>query len=131
MLSKIEVKDHMTTRCMTLTLDMDVMEAIEKLLKKRITGAPVLDFHGQIVGMFTELDCMKVVLDAAYNQDFGGTVEEYMTRDTPTVDCETSIVEVAEKFSTTEYRNFPVVEDVDLVGVISRTDVLTALTSIR
>lgn len=131
MLSKIDVKDYMTSRYVALTPDMDVLEAIQKLLNNRITGAPVLDAHGQIIGMFTELDCMKVVLDSAYNQDLGGTVEEYMSKDTPTVDCETSIVEVAEKFAKTTYRNFPVVEDVELVGIISRTDVLTALVSIR
>lgn len=131
MLSKIDVKDYMTTRFVALTPDMDVLAAIQKLLNNRITGAPVLDAHGQIIGMFTELDCMKVVLDSAYNQDLGGKVEEYMSKDAPTVDCETSIVEVAEKFAKTTYRNFPVVEDVELVGIVSRTDVLTALVSIR
>lgn len=131
MLSKIEVKDYMTTKFVTLTPDMDVLEAIQKLLKNRITGAPVLDYHGQLVGMFTELDCMKVVLDCSYNQNLGGKVGEYMSEGTPTIDAETSIVEVAEKFSQTTYRNFPVMEDVEIVGIISRVDVLTALTSIK
>lgn len=131
MLSKIEVKDYMTTKFVTLTPDMDVLEAIEKLLHHRITGAPVVDFHGQLIGMLTDLDCMKVVMDSGYTQDLGGKVEEYMSREVTTIDCETSIVEMAGKFAETRFRNFPVVEDVELVGIISRVDILNAIMSIR
>ncbi len=131
MLGNIEVQEFMTKKFITLTPDMDALDAIQRLYSNRITGAPVMNLHGKIVGMFTEFDCMKVVLEASYNQDLGGVVSDYMSADAPTVDCETSIVEVAEKFSTTTARNFPVMEDVELVGIISRTDVLHALITLH
>lgn len=131
MLANIEVKDFMTTKIVTLTPDMAVSEAISKLVSNRITGAPVLDLHGQVIGMFTEMESMKVALDASYNQDFGGQVSDYMNTDVLSVDSETSIVELAEKFSKITARNYLVMEDVELVGIISRHDVLQALSSLH
>jgi predicted transcriptional regulator len=131
MLTKVKVKDFMTTKFVTLKTDMDIIEAIKLLMHHRITGAPVTDPHGNVVGMFTEVDGMRVVLDSAYNQNFGGKVEEYMSKEIPAIDAETSIVDAAEKFSKTTARNFPVMADVELVGVISRVDVLRALLSLK
>lgn len=131
MLTKVDVKDYMTTKFVTLTTEMDIIEAIKQLMHHRITGAPVTDSHGNVVGMFTELDAMSVVLDSAYNQNFGGKVKEYMSKEIPAVESEMSIVDAAEKFSETTARNFPVMEDVELVGVISRVDVLRALLSLQ
>ena len=127
MLTKAEVKDFMTTQFITLKTDMDVVDAIKLLMTNRITGAPVSDLQGDIVGMFTEMDCMKVVLETAYNQNFGGKVEEFMSKDIPSVNGTMSIPDAADKFTKTSARNFPVMDDVELVGVISRTDVLRAL----
>jgi len=131
MLIKVKVKDYMTTKFVTLKTDMDVIEAIKLLMHRRITGAPVTDPQGNVVGMFHEVNAMRVVLDSTYNQNFGGKVEEYMSREIPAIDAGTSIVDAAEKFSKTTERNFPVMADTDLVGVISRVDVLRALLSLK
>ena len=129
MLTTILVKDYMSSRLVTLTPETDVFEAIRKLLENRITGAPVIDEEGNLVGMFSEKGCMKVVLEASYNQGMGGKVSEFMTHTSETIDGEASIVDAAEKFLNSDMRNIPVFEDVDLVGIISRTDVLRALSS--
>lgn len=131
MLSTILVKDYMSAKLVTLTPDTDVFEAIKKLLDSRITSAPVIDDEGNLVGMFSEKDSMKVVLEAAYNQGMAGKVSEYMSHSSETVEGESSIVDAAEKFLGTEMRSFPVFEDVDLIGIISRTDVLRALSVLR
>ncbi|MGR9108752.1 MAG: CBS domain-containing protein [Gammaproteobacteria bacterium] len=131
MLRDITAKQYMSSNVITFQMQDDVLEAINKLLQKRITGAPVLDSHGNLVGMLSEAECIRVVLHSTYNQSMGGKVCEFMTRDFTTVDVDTSIVEVAEKFDKTWARSFPVVDDVDLVGIISRVDVLKALDSLR
>lgn len=130
MLAKITVADYMTTRLITLTKDTDVIEAIKKLLDHKITGAPVVDSKGQLIGMFSEKDGMKVFIESVYDQGMSGKVGEYMTTETINVDAEDSIVDLAEKFETTSVRSFPVFQNGEFVGVISRVDVLRALVAI-
>lgn len=131
MLAKATVKDYMSSNLITFTPDMDVLDAIQKLLKNRITGAPVVDEHGNLIGTLSEADCMQVVVHSAYNQSRGGKIEDYMSQDVMTVDVDASIVDVAELFAKHRIRSVPVVDDVDMVGVISRVDVLKALDSLR
>jgi len=131
MLSDITAKHYMSSNVIAFQKDEDVLEAISKLLQARITGAPVLNETGGLVGMLSEAECIRVVLHASYSQSMGGKVEDFMSKDVATVDVDTSIVEVAERFDKTWARSFPVVDDVDLVGMISRMDVLKALESLR
>ncbi len=127
MLHSISVKDYMAANLVTLTPDMDVLDAIHKLVENVVSGAPVVDHYGNIIGLLSEKDCMKVALSASYYEEAGGKVEEFMTKEVKTVDAETNLVEVAELFMNSPYRRFPVVEDNRLVGQISRRDVLKAL----
>ena len=130
MLAKITVADYMAKRLITLTKDTDVIDAIKKLLDHKITSAPVIDSKGQLIGMFSEKDGMKVFLESVYNQGMSGKVGEYMTTETIRVDAASSIVDLAEKFEKSSIRSFPVFQDGEFVGVISRVDVLKALVAI-
>ena len=130
MLAKITVADYMSKRLVTLTQDTDVIDAIKKLLDYKITSAPVIDSKGQLVGMFSEKDGIKVFLESIYNQGMSGKVGDFMTTDAISVDATSSIVDLAEKFETSSVRSFPVFEDGEFVGVISRVDVLRALVAI-
>ena len=130
MLAKITVADYMAKRLVTLTKDTNVIDAIKKLLDHKITCAPVVDSKGQLVGMFSEKDGMKVFLESVYNQGMSGKVGDYMTTDTISVDANSSIVDLAEKFQKSSVRSFPVYKDSEFVGVISRVDVLRALVAI-
>ena len=128
MLAKITVADYMTKKNMvTLKEDTEVVDAIKQLLDHKITCAPVLNSQGKFVGMFSEKDSMKVVLETAYNQGSTGKVSEFMTRDIVSVRPDASIVDLAAKFKDSPIRSFPVFQDSELVGVVSRTDVLKAL----
>jgi len=131
MLAKITIADYMAKRLISLDEETDVLKAIQTLLDHKITSAPVFDKDKHLVGMFSEKDGMKVILDSAYNQGMSGKVSEYMSKDIVTVNADASIVDLAEKFNTSSVRAYPVYEDNTLVGVISRTDVLQALASIR
>ena len=131
MLRDITAKQYMSSHVISLQVNDDVLEAINRMLQKRIRSAPVLDSHGNLVGLFSETECIRVVLHSTYNQSKGGKVGEFMNPVVETIDVDASIVEVAEKFDKTGARSFPVVDDVDLVGIISRVDVLRALDSLR
>ncbi|MDH3439284.1 MAG: CBS domain-containing protein [Gammaproteobacteria bacterium] len=129
-LKSAHVKDYMTGKPVTFHPETDVLDAIHELVRHGIAGAPVTDDHGDLVGMLSELDCMKVALHAGYHGHWGGPVSEYMTTDTETVDAEMSIIDLAQRFLETSYRRFPVVKDHRLIGQISRRDVLRALGTI-
>jgi CBS domain-containing protein len=131
MLAKIAVADYMTKRLVTLTKDTDVIDAIKKLMDHKITCAPVVDERGHLLGMFSEKDGINVFLESVYNQGMSGKVGDYMTVDAIKVTSETSIIDLAKKFQESSVRSFPVFEDTELVGIISRTDLLKALTKIN
>ena len=128
MLASLKVKDYMAVNKCTFTPDMDILRAIHKMLESRISGAPVIDEHGNMIGFLSEKDCMQVALNAAYQQDgAAGRVSEFMTPSIDTIDVETPIIDVAERFLTGSYKRFPVVMDNRLVGTITRQNVLRAL----
>ncbi|NBC23921.1 MAG: CBS domain-containing protein [Gammaproteobacteria bacterium] len=129
-LRSVLVKDWMAANLVTLKPDMDVMDAVAKLVEARIAGAPVVDHHGNMVGMLSEFDCMKVALDSTYHGEWGGRVSEFMTKDVITVPADMSIIDLARRFQESRLRRFPVMDDTRLVGQISRRDVLRALMSI-
>lgn len=129
-LRSVLVKDWMAANLVTLKPDMDVMDALARLVEARIAGAPVVDHHGNLVGMLSEFDCMKVALDSSYHGQWGGRVSEFMTRDVITVPADMSIIDLARRFQESRLRRFPVMDDTRLVGQISRRDVLRALMSI-
>jgi len=123
----VVVKDYMARTLVTFKPETDVLDAVHELVKRRIAGAPVVDDAGNLIGMLSELDCLKVALHAGYHGDWGGPVSDYMSDGVETVDGEMSIIDLAQVFLDTKYRRFPVVERNRLIGQISRRDVLRAL----
>jgi CBS domain-containing protein len=121
------VKEYMSANVVTFSPTMDIHQAINQLIKKRISGAPVVDQTGNIVGMLSERDCMKIALTASYHGEAAGKVSEYMEPVPKTIEADASIVEVASMFLTEGLRRYPVMQDNRLVGQISRHDVLKAL----
>ena len=124
------VKDYMARTLVTFKPDTDVLDAVHVLVTKRIAGAPVVDDSGNLLGMLSELDCMKVALDAGYHGNWGGPVKDFMSEGVKTVDADMSIIDLAQEFITSRYRRFPVMDGTRLIGQISRRDVLRALESI-
>lgn len=131
MLAKIAVADYMSKHPVTVNPDTDVSLAFKTMLDHKVTSVPVVDSHGKLVGIFSEKDGMKIVVESAYNQSMAGTVQEFMTADPLVVDAEESLVDVAAKFQHTPIRSFPVFQNGAMVGMISRVDVLRALVSVR
>ena len=121
------VKDYMARTLVTFKPDTPVLDAVHVLVKNRIAGAPVVDDEGNLVGMLSELDCMKVALQAGYHSAYGGPVRDYMSEGVQTVNIDMSIVDLAQVFIDKKYRRFPVTDNNRLVGQISRRDVLRAL----
>ena len=127
MLRSVFVKDHMTKNPVTLAPEMTIREAVHLLIKKDISGAPVLDHHGRLVGMLTERDCMRVAMQADYYGEPGGLIKEFMSGNPQWVGPEQSVLTLADLFISGRFHRYPVVDNGRLVGIISRRDVMRAM----
>ncbi len=123
------VRKYMATDLITFQPETDIDYAIKTILKYKISGAPVVDRHGKLIGMLSESDCIKTILEGPYNNLPGGTgsVADFMSRKVVTIDISKTILELAYEFMVTPYRRFPVTQRGKLVGQISRSDILKAI----
>jgi CBS domain-containing protein len=127
MLKSIKVRDYMTRHLVTFRSDTDLFTAINRLLEHRISGAPVIDSQGHLIGLLSEGDCLRGILSGAYYEAVGGVVSSYMNTEIETISPETDVIEVSERFLRGRLGRIPVVENGRLVGQISRCDVLRAV----
>lgn len=127
MLKSIKVRDYMTRHLVTFRADTDLFTAINRLLEHRISGAPVIDSQGHLIGLLSEGDCLRGILSGAYYEAIGGNVGTYMTTEVETTSPEADIIEISERFLRGRRRRMPVIEDERLIGQISRSDVLRAV----
>jgi CBS domain-containing protein len=112
----------------TFTPDTDLFIAIRQLLHRNVSGAPVVNNEGLLVGMLSEVDCLRAILALTYHEEeFGGKVSQYMSQDICTIEYDADIIKVAESFIKNGLRRLPVVQHGRLIGQISRRDVLRAV----
>ena len=121
------IADFMARDPVCCQQDQAIGDAVTLLLKHKISGLPVVDAGGALVGVLTAKDCFRAALDASYYEGWTGLVGDFMTADPKTLDAELDIVCAAQEFLKVSYRRFPVKQDGHLVGMISRTDALRAL----
>lgn len=123
------ISEFMVRDLITFRKNTPINEAISIMLQRKISGAPVVDAKGVLVGMLSEKDCLRVLLDEGYYNcpqcDY--TVADYMTTEVYTLRPTTDILTAAKKFINSNFRRFPVVDHQGLLmGQISRKDVLKA-----
>ena len=121
------VKDYMSKRVVSLVPEMDLLRATHVLISHDISGAPVLDEHGGLVGILTERDCMHVAMQAHYYGVPGGLVRDHMSVNPQFVDPGESILKLAQLFLDGRFHRYPVLDNGHLIGVISRRDVMRAM----
>lgn len=127
MMSSILVRDYMQANVQAIKSDASVRDVVEHLLKWNITGAPVIDNSLRVVGFVSEQDCMKEMLNSAFYAENSALVTEIMRPDVLTVSPDTSILEIAEVMLGNKPKNYPVIEQGKLVGLINRRHILQAL----
>jgi CBS domain-containing protein len=123
----VRVRDVLHTKLITVTPDTGVAQAVKLMVKHDVSGLPVVDAVGMLVGILTERDCINVALSSGYFDELGGLVADYMSSPVHTAKPDDNLVDVAQRLCTLPYRRFPVVDDGKLVGIVSRRDVLSIL----
>ena len=125
-MKSLKVKDYMASRLITFNPTTHVVDAMDVFLKQEISGAPVVDEEGQLVGVLSEADLMQVIVQDSYYDEGVGIVGDFMRTEVDTVDPGMDIYTLAGRFIKEHRRRYPVVKDGKLVGQISRRDVLRA-----
>ena len=122
------VQEFMDKFVTTLSSETDIMEAVDFLLEKRVTGALVTNSKGELIGILTEFDCLKLLtLGGPDHESPKGTVKNFMTAEVETIPPSMDIYYAAGLFMSTKFRRFPVVEHGRIVGAITRFDILRAV----
>jgi predicted transcriptional regulator len=111
----IPVKDIMNTKVITFDQDLDVGEVAERLARSHITGAPVTDPDGHVVGIVSEVDVFTKK---------GKKVADIMSRHVISIGEDTGIEEAARLLADQRIRRLPVMAQGRMVGLISRSDIL-------
>jgi CBS domain-containing protein len=114
----------MTPEIVSVQPDSSITEAIELLLDRQISGLPVIDHDGRLVGVITEFALLAVAYDQRVKNH---TVSQHMTREVITVDVDDPIRRVADLCIVHRVRRLPVMKNGRVVGLIARRDVLRAL----
>jgi CBS domain-containing protein len=127
------VKDHMSTNLIVFRPEDSIDHVLDMLTQKKISGAPVVNGDGQLVGIISKVDCLKEIIKGKYSNTpkFPGKVAEHMTEDVITLSPEMSIFDAAQKFLELKIRRFPVLKDGRLIGQISLSDIIRAFPKLK
>jgi CBS-domain-containing membrane protein len=120
----LTARDIMSESLQTISPEATVQEAIETLLRKKISGLPVVDANGQMVGVITEFALLAMAYDVNVRQE---QVRKHMSTEVISVHPDDPIRKVADTCIIRRVRRVPVVEDGRLVGLIARRDVLKGI----
>jgi CBS domain-containing protein len=143
----MNASDVMTREIISVRPDTTVAEAIRMMLDNRISGLPVIDEAGRLVGILTEGDLLRRGetgterhrprwleilmgpgrLAEEYVRTHGRKIGEVMTRDPVSVTPDTSLKEIVELMERRRIKRVPVLDGEVPVGIISRADLLHSL----
>ena len=129
----ILVKDYMSKEVITFHKSDSIFEAKRIMLKKKISGAPIVNKSGKLIGIISESDLMKQIVDSKYyNMPISKTtISKYMTKNVDFISPNEPIFDAAEKFLRLKRKRFPVMDSNKILGIISRVDIISAALNVR
>lgn len=123
------VREYMDTDVPTVSPETPILEGIDLLIERHVTSAPVVDASGAVVGILSEKDCLMVLALGSDNDRPGGRVADYMTKKVVQIPSRMNIYYAAGLFLNHSFRRLPVVDNGQLVGAITRYDILKAISA--
>ena len=120
----------MTTKLVTVSPETPIFDAIDVLLKNKISGAPVVEKDGTLCGVISEKDCMRVLAGGSYDHREAEellAVSGHMSTHLITITSSDGIYHIVDTFDKHGVRRLPVVDEGKLVGIVSRRDVLRGI----
>lgn len=124
--------DIMNRTVHTLAPTQPIVDAVQTLLARGFSGAPVVDASGQVVGVLSEKDYMRVLAASAFHGVPDGAVADHMSPNPVSVAPGDDLFQLADHFTNHDYRRLVVVDaGRHLLGLVTRRDVLRALDTLR
>ncbi len=121
---ELKVAQAMTTNVITVSPDTTMAEFREVLRANRISGTPVVDEEGRMIGIISIEDLIKALASG----ELDATVGERMTRDPETLYADEPLIHAVSKFERLGYGRFPVIDrEGNLVGILVQGDIVRAL----
>jgi CBS domain-containing protein len=147
----MKAAEIMVTNVITVTPDHSVQEVAEILLERRISGVPVLNAAGELVGIVSEGDLMRRAdagtghrrswwlrllmgregLAQEFVREHARKVADIMTHHVITASPETPVSDLAELLERNAIKRVPIVDGRKVVGIVSRANLLQALAALR
>ncbi|MEH6518596.1 MAG: CBS domain-containing protein [Halioglobus sp.] len=128
MLQSVNLRDYMLKNPVKVRADDNVVTAMQVIINNKVSGVCVVDDRENLVGILSELDCLRAALGAIYNDTGIGQVKDYMASENLVVaHPNEDIIDVAQDMLLKNKRRRPVVEDGKLVGQITCRQLLNAV----
>ncbi|NCG19773.1 MAG: CBS domain-containing protein [Rhodobacterales bacterium] len=123
------VADYMDPDHHAFKVDEPILEAVNTLIQDGITGAPVIDNSGKLVGMLTESQCLRLLTKGTSDGlPPTGCVGDFMATDILTVPTKMDVYYLAGQFLRTGKRRGAVVDsNGKLAGVVTQKDLLRVI----
>ena len=132
MLKSVNLRDYMVSHPVKVKPDDNIFEAMKILSDHKISGLCVVEDDDTLVGVLSEMDCLRAVLGAVYNETGEGLVRDYMTTENLIVAHPgEDIVDVAQDMLRRNKRRRPVVENGKLIGQITIRHIVKAVRSFQ
>jgi len=120
MLRSVDLSDYMLHDPVKISADQDLSIAINLIIDNKVSGLCVVDDQDRLLGVLSEMDCLKAILVSTYNEHGDvGKVGEYMSVDVDYCDLHADLVDVADDMLKKGHRRRPVLEHGKLVGQIT------------
>ena len=129
MLRSVDLKDYMLEKPITVSPDASLVEAVDLITKNRVSGLCVISADGRLLGILSELDCLRGILDATYSQGTVGLVRDHMiSENINSARVSDDIINIATDMLAKGQRRRPVVSDNNqLVGQITCRQILAGI----
>lgn len=127
MSNSIRVRDIMTSPAPFVRMHTPLGEVVDTLLRSRVMGLPVLDDNDRVVGFVSEQDCIHSMLVSSYHCEGVPNVDDVMHNEVLAVEADQNIVDLAQNMGKNKPKLYPVIEDGKLLGLITRSAILSAL----
>jgi len=121
----ISIKSIMTKGVITVLDTLPIYEALDLLMKNKVSGLPVVNKKEDVVGILSEKDVLKILLDKKLNVK--KTVSDYMSREVISFSEEDDAIDICKFFIRSHIRRVPIVKDGKLVGIVSRRDIVSII----
>ncbi len=119
----------MTKDVIAVTPMTPIYEAMNLLTENEISGLPVVDEDKRLVGILTEKDVLKILINSNIGEH--DKVKDYMTTHVVSFSEETSATTVCEFFIKNPIRRVPIVKEGKLIGIVSRRDIIHLILEAR